>query len=319
MNLKSLLKSKKTSLLLLMFLLFFCIHLFTYKPPEQFIVINNNKVPLSAIPIGWDLSIIDPLQIVLCNWEFFMQDILTGKGVPDVHVSLETWALGQHGTLSVYTDVSGYAKITVIRVDQAKVTATHPKYYQRSELASSGVANMYVNWFLTPLTESQPPDQNPPPIPPDVVKLTFYSQVDKKSYVIIGGLDVEGQHYDFDRSLPQRAIMWLQKNSIHNLQVSGWYNKVERDIFGGFTGYNPINFEYTRQITTTNTDTEYWIDLQSGDVHSGTPPQPEDTGGNWVWDFIARYGLLIVGGILFLYALPHIASILRTITGRGKE
>ncbi|MGB9672275.1 MAG: hypothetical protein ACPLZY_03925, partial [Candidatus Norongarragalinales archaeon] len=56
------------------------------KPSEQYAVINGQKIPLSAIPEGWDLASITPLQISLTTWEFYMRDIKTGLGIPDVHI-----------------------------------------------------------------------------------------------------------------------------------------------------------------------------------------------------------------------------------------
>jgi len=286
-------------------------------PPEQYAVVNGQKIPLSAIPEGWTLSTIIPLQIELTNWEFYMRDIETEMGIPDVHIFLSTDALGQHGILSVYTDANGYAKMTVIKVDTATITATHPDYYQRSETVDCRVSNKYVDWLLTPLTEPQPPGQTPPPISSDTVKVILYAQVDKKSYIIIGGVDVEGEHYGFDRRQPQRAVMWLKQNTVHTMSVSGWYNEVEKDIFGGRTGYNPIVFSYTIQITTTNADAKYWINIENGDVHTGLPPTPEDEdGGSWLWNFLMTWGMWIIAGGIILYALPHIASLAKTIKGR---
>jgi len=285
--------------------------------PEQYAVVNGQKIPLSAIPEGWELSSMKPLQILLTTWEFYMRDIKTEQGVPDVHIFLECDAAGQHGTLSVYTDANGYAQKTAIRVDQTIVTATHQEYYQRSHEVASGDRNMYIDWLLTPLTETQPPDQKPPPIPSDSVKVILNAQVDKKSYIIIGGADVGEEHYGFDQRKPQRAVMWLAPNTIHTVRVSGWYNKVEKDIFGGSTGYSPVDFTYVIQITTTGEDAEYWIDLQNGDVHTGTPPLPEDgDGGSWLWNlwnFLMTWGMWIIAGCVILYALPHIASLARTI------
>lgn len=310
-------KTQKSPLILVLllssFLFLSLISMSGIKPIQENVVINDQKIPLSAIPEGWKLNII-PLQIELTNWEFFMQDIKTGLGIPDAHVFLTCDAVGQHGTLSVYTDANGYAKMTVIKVDTATITATHPKYYQRSEPVNCRVSNMYIDWFLTPLTEPQPPNQTPPPIPSDVVKVTLYGQVDKKSYAIIGGLTIEGVQYDFDKRQPQRAVMWLKQNTIHTAYLSGWYNKAVPN-WGG-TGYDPVDFTYTIQITTTSEDVEYWVDLQSGDVHTGTPPTPEDDGGSWLWNFLMTYGMWIIAGAIILYALPHVASLAKTLKGK---
>jgi len=284
-------------------------------PPEQYAVINGQKIPLSAIPEGWELGII-PLQIELTKWEFYMRDIKTEAGISDVHIFLECDALGQHGETSVYTDASGYASKTVIKVDSVTVRATHPDYYVRSETVGCRVPSMYVDWLLTPLTEEQPPGQTPPPIPSDAVKVILYGQVDKKSYIIIGSADVGEEHYGFDQRKPQRAVMWLKQNTVNTANVNGWYNEVEKDIFGGYTGYNPVSFSYTIQITTTNADAEYWINLQNGDVHTGTPPTPEDGGGgNWL-NFLMSYWWIFVSIGVVVYCLPHIASLAKTIKGR---
>jgi len=311
-------KSDKTALALVLIASALILTIAATRPPtEQYAVINGQTVPLSAIPQGWTLSNMRPLQIELTKWEFIMRDIKTGAGISDVHIFLECDALGQHGETSVYTDANGYAKKTVIKVDSVTVRATHPKYYERSETVNSRVASMYIDWLLTPLTEPQPPGQTPPPISSDVVKVTLYAQVDKKSYVIIGSADVGEEHYGFDQRKPQRAVMWLKQKTVTTVCVNGWYNEVEKDIFGGYTGYNPIDFTYTIQITTTDVDAEYWINLQNGDVHTGTPPTPEDTdGGNWLLNFLMTYGVWIVAGAIVLYALPHVASLARTVKGR---
>lgn len=292
-----------------------------YEQPMQYVILNGEPIPLSAIPGGWALSSITPMQIELCKWEFLMRDIETERGIADVHIKIECDALGQHGTLSVYTNANGYAEITAIRVDQATVTATHPEYYQRHDTVSSGVANKNVDWLLTPLTEPCPPDQEPPPTPPpdQLVKIIVYAQVDKKSYVITGGVDVEGEHYGFDKEQrPQRAVMWLLKNMVYTAHVKGWYNNVEKDIFGGYTGYNPVDFSYMIQIETSDSDAEYWVNLENGDVHTGVPPTPDDggDGDGGVWAFLMRYWWIFLGGFCVLYALGPIASIIKAIKGK---
>ena len=314
-------KIQKNPLILILllgtFLILSMFSIIHVNPPEQYAVINGQKIPLSTIPEGWMLSSITPLQIELTNWEFYMRDIKIEAGISDVHIFLECDALGQHGETSVYTDANGYAKKTVIKVDSVTVRATHPKYYVRSETMNCRVSGMYIDWLLTPLTEPQPPGQTPPPIPSDVVKVTLYGQVDKKSYTIIGSAGVEDEHYGFDQRKPQRAVMWLKQNTVTTICVNGWYNEVEKDIFGGYAGYKPVTFTYTIQITTTDVDAEYWVNLQNGDVHTGTPPIPEDTdGGNWLLNFLLSYWWIFVGLGVVVYCLPHIASLAKTIKGR---
>jgi hypothetical protein len=319
-------------LLLGSFLVLSLISISNITPPEQCAVVNGQKIPLSAIPEGWKLSII-PLQIELTKWEFIMRDIKTSVGISDVHVFLECDALGQHGETSVYTDANGYAEKTVIKVDSVTIRATHPKYYVRSETMNCRVPGMYIDWLLTPLTEPQPPDQTPPPIPPDVVKVTLYGQVDKKSYVIIGSADVGEEHYGFDQRKPQRAVMWLKQNTVHSVNVNGWYNEVEKDIFGGYTGYNPVDFTYVIQIITTGEDAEYWINLQNGDVHTGTPPPPEDGGGggnfwsvllSWLTNPSTLFWVFGIGSLLIIVLLIVFAPGLLTVVavallGRRKK
>jgi hypothetical protein len=123
-------KSDKTALALVLIASALILTIAAMRPPtEQYAIINGQTVPLSAIPQGWTLSNMRPLQIELTEWEFIMRDIKTGAGISDVHIFLECDALGQHGETSVYTDANGYAKKTVIKVDSVTVRATHPKYY----------------------------------------------------------------------------------------------------------------------------------------------------------------------------------------------
>lgn len=305
-NLKKRKKETKTGVILVLAFIMVVFFIVGSKPQQQqYMIVNGQQVPLTAIPKGFSVSKLQLLQIELCTWQFMMRDADTDKGIPDVHVKLTCDELGEHGEASVYTNKNGYGEITLIRVDQAHITATHPYYETREGDFSGRDRNVYVDWNLTPKTG-----------PGELVKVTLYAQVDKKSYVIIGSVNVEGEDYDFDRNIrPQKAVMWLQRNTLYTMYVDGWYNAIS-----GQTGYNPVDFSYTIQIETSGKDEEYWVDLLTGDLHGGKPPTPEDV--DWwkiIWDWLtsSTFGIanwmFIVVGVVALYALPHVASLAKTL------
>ncbi|MEM4727311.1 MAG: hypothetical protein QXD04_03555 [Candidatus Bathyarchaeia archaeon] len=248
---------------------------------------------LAAIPQLSDISVVD--------WTFRMRDASTGRGIPDVHITVRcTFGFGLVTTDEAYTDMNGYAYLSTPQCSDTLVTAEHPQYEARSAtldtLVSAPVNYLTLDWSLTPRASP----------PPGLVKATLYAQYDAKPYYVTGVAYIGGSSYGLQAGQPYaRAVLWLAKSTSYILTVEGTYMETG-------TWLNPKSYRHTVQLTTGDQDAEYWLDLLSGELHGGRPPEtPEDLvtllrnalawiGRNWMW---------VAAGGVALYVLPYATRI----------
>jgi hypothetical protein len=249
-------------------------------------------------------------DINVVEWTFWMRDANTREGVSGVHITVVYTIMWVQFKDEAYTDSQGYATLESWQCDNTNVTAQQPSYKTRSQIintfSSSPVNYITLDWTLTPIAN-----------PPTNVKITLWVQWDSQVKIITGEVKVDSLQYGFDctsSSVEGRCevIMWLSPNKLYSGTVSGAYIDPLRPM-------DRTTFAYSVQIQTENKDAEYYIDLLTGELHMGTPPNlplsPTDLLSVFL-AWIATYWMWVVAGTITLYALPHIASLARTVKGR---
>ncbi len=291
-------QENKTGVLLVLCLVAGLLLYSGYTVQQQSIIQHQT---LSFVPENLSLDDLEPLGVALCNWQFKMRDKNTGQGIPDVHINIiiDIPIVGR-GEYSCYTDQNGYAQITTIQYQWTKVVAKHPNYQTREDIFDSRGGSLYVDWQLTPDAGGEE----------GKVKIVLYTQVDKKRWRIIGGINVGDEHYGIGRNYPYKTVMFLMEDSTHMLTVEGYYY-AENNVA------KRKDFSYNIEVTTNNSDESYWIDVLTGDLHAGTPPYVPDDFNWWkalqqLGAWLQQYWLLVLVGAITLYSLPHIATIYAT-------
>lgn len=261
---------------------------------------------LSTEPLGppeWSLSVVELAGMAGCTWEFWMADAQTGKPIPNVNILLEynDPTLG-YGHLNAYTDAKGYATLKTIQYQWVQVTASHPNYEPRTDTFDSRTSNLVVSWTLTP--KSSPSNGN-------YVWITLYAQVDMKWWVVRGTVEVNGESYVFDSQHPYKVVLYLPKETTQTLYVSGYHQTDQQ--------FETKYYSYTVTLTVPAQNSSCWIDILTGELHQGTPPTPPTPPDGWGWgwlDWLAQNWMWIATLAIVLYALPHVASLAKTIKGR---
>jgi len=281
--------------LLCSFLILFTISNFQTKKLEGFTVINDKLVPLADI------------QAV--SYTFKMHDSTTGNGIPNVCITVVSpQPFYTPPPDVVYTDANGYATLETFQSESSHITAEHLDYEMRevimNTLSSSNIYSVTIDWELTPKGGVPPSEEK--------VKVEFYVQADElRDYYTFGKLAVEGTSYEFSDEPQPRVVLWLFKSRGYTMTATGKY-------YSRWNAGNPTSFTYVVTVETGSVDATFWLDVLTGDLHTGKPPvPPTPVPSPWdVWAWIMRYGWILLAGAVTLYALPHVASLAKTIRGR---
>jgi hypothetical protein len=121
---------------------------------------------------------------------------------------------------------------------------------------------------------------------------------------------MNGQTYYLTFTMPAKVVIWgLTPGSQVTFEISGYYSN---------PSYSFPTFAYTRTVTcgSAGSNTNFWVDVMTGEVGSGTPPIPPPDPFAWFWAILnwATQNLMLVIVIgVGLYLLPIFVPVLQPV------
>lgn len=237
------------------------------------------------------------LAIALCTWSFIIRDQATARGVPDAKIRVFYDFLGSHYEWAVYTGSTGKASLVTYQYVESSVSVEHPLYQTREELFDSRVDSLTVDLQFVPSG-----------MPTDKIQIVLYAQYDMKKYFIRGSVTADSEKYIFSGVpgvgvwAPGKAVLWLYPNTSYTLTVEG----DTTEEFGISTPFGPYILPFTTGVFSGT----YWVDVLTGDVKAGLPPNPSPQWWEQLIQWMTEYpletaavatgvGLTVVGTVIY--------------------
>ncbi len=236
--------------------------------------------------------------IQFCHWDFTITDSVNNQPIANVRISILWDATVE---FQIYTDNSGHATVNTTVYQTTYVNLDNPNY-QSKHLGpfDSRTTSRTFQWTMT--LGSPPSNTN---------TLTIYAQPDSHNWQTTGKVVLNGQTYYLTFTQPAKVVIWgLTPNTQVSIRVSGTYTNPQSNSFP--------TFDYTRTVTcgSAGQTTNYWIDVMTGEVTTGTPPNPPPDPYALLWQIInwvtQNFIIVIVVGV-GLYLLPIFAPFLQPL------